>query len=323
MNMHIQCLEPKEEQYMKNLFRLLTLCLALLSFTAGPVLAAPEQAVTDRGRLAVADALVKQAQQKSVQAKGRITLESVLMNAIVDFKAEVAQEPQSAGKVTGKITLTTVADEKKRVVPLNLYVMQEGKELWSYAQREDGSWVRAVTEDEAFGKESVITREEALEKLQTVTPVRDDGNLATYQVILTKKGVTEQAIPKSIPKLGTLTPEQRQAIAKALDEQAYTVTINQKGLPVSCEADATRCLQTLLDVAIDQAAKEQNLTGMQKEFAKAIMQTVQLRFQADLTYKKRKAPKVPKAALIARIVKQEQPGDEVIIHSDKPSGKAA
>ena len=198
-----------------------------------------------------------------------------------------------------------------------------GKELWSYAQREDGSWVRAVTEDEAFGKESVITREEALEKLQTVTPVRDDGNLATYQVILTKKGVTEQAIPKSIPKLGTLTPEQRQAIAKALDEQAYTVTINQKGLPVSCEADATRCLQTLLDVAIDQAAKEQNLTGMQKEFAKAIMQTVQLRFQADLTYKKRKAPKVPKAALSARIVKQEQPGDEVIIHSDKPSGKAA
>lgn len=308
---------------MRNLFRLLTLCLVLLAVAAGPVLAAPEPAVPDQGKLAVADALVKQDQQKNVQAKGCIALESILGNAVVDFKAEAAQEPQPVAKVIGKITLTTLADNAKRVVPLKLYVLQEEKEVWCYTQRQDGSWVRTVTKNEDFGKDSVLTREKALEKLQTVTRVKDDGTFVTYRIVPAKKGVTEQAIPQTVPKLGTLTPEQRRTIADAIDGQAFTVTIEKKGLPVSCEADAGKCLQTLLTVVMDQAAKEQKLSDLQKGFANAILQTVQLRFQADLAYKKRKAPKVPKAALNAPVVKQEQLGDEVITRPDKSPRQAA
>lgn len=270
----------------------------------------------------VADALVRQGQAKSQQLKGTLLMDSLIFRIQGDLKVEtgtVSPKKPAALTVpdqTAKITMNvTTEDLTRKSKPVRrkfvIYSLLQNDSLTLYKQLPNRSWVRTVKQIKERPQREKFTRAEALKSLASAERAGRDGANRLYRVRLKnltnltsagQESKAEEALSTSL----NLSPEEQNRLRTAFDGTPLLLSIDREGYPVAVSADLTKGLHRVFDVLVDHAIQSRKPTLLHAEqgaaLVKAVLRTMTLRLDATVGAASKRAPKIPKAALQARLV---------------------
>lgn len=269
----------------------------------------------------VVDALVRQNQAKSQQLGGTFTLDSLILRVQGNFKFESgtlpagkkdAILPEETAKMRINLTMKDLTQKSKPVrKKILLYAALQQDTLRAYRQLPDGTWIQMVQKDAGRSSGADKNRKEILNRIFGVERAGGDDANRIYRVHLrnlTADSLFQEELWGQEALASNLTPAERRRLWTAFEGTTFLLTVGKGGYPTALSADWTEGLHRLFDVILENAARRNKgklPADQQMILLKAILHTVSLRMDTTIGALPKKAPKIPKEALEARVVPQD------------------
>ncbi|MCH3950426.1 MAG: hypothetical protein LKE33_05770 [Acidaminococcus sp.] len=285
--------------------------LTALCLFAAPVMAAPQSDTVNK-LTAAADAFHK---VKAYQFDGKASLSSILFNGIFSFKGEAVKQPASKVKMTGSLAMASVVGAATKEIPVEIYVLQNGKENTVYVKKGNEAWGKYTTAAEPSkpakadkDKPAKSDKDILKEAVQSAHVISKDG---PEEVILfhLDPSIIDSYNPTAKVDDGKLTTDEEKLLNGALYETDYMLTVNKKTqLPTRYEMDCSSLVQKVGEIALNHTAKETKMTDSQKQFANQLIQTLKMKIDLNMTYKKGKDIVLPDEAKNAKEIEDPTKG---------------